>query len=124
MVEAQLEFAAERFGTQLVVVLGHSFCGAVQATVEQLHQPTDNRSPNLYSIVDRIRPSVEKLLDLDLDDDALLRAAVRANVRSSVQQLQHGSKILEQLILDGALHVVAAEYSLTTGMVEFFDGLM
>ena len=119
-----VEFAAERFGTQLVVVLGHSFCGAVQATVEQLHQPTDNRSPNLYSIVDRIRPSVEKLLDLDLDDDALLRAAVRANVRSSVQQLQHGSKILEQLILDGALHVVAAEYSLTTGMVEFFDGLM
>jgi carbonic anhydrase len=118
-----VEFAAERFGTQLVVVLGHSFCGAVQATLEQLHQPDERRSPNLHSIVDRIRPSVEELLELDLDDDALLRAAVRSNVRSSVRQLQHGSKILEQMILDGNLHVVAAEYSLTTGMVEFFDGL-
>lgn len=118
-----VEFAAERFGTQLVVVLGHSLCGAVQATLEQLHQPSDSRSPNLYSIVDRIRPAVEELLELDLDDDALLRTAVRSNVRSSVKQLQHGSKILEQMILAGSLHVVAAEYSLTTGMVEFFDGL-
>lgn len=119
-----VEFAAERFGTQLVVVLGHSSCGAVIATLEELHRPTENRSPNLYAIVDRIRPSVEGLLDTNLDDDpeALLRACVRANVRSSVAQLRHGSKILETLIAQEQLIVVGAEYSLSTGLVEFFEG--
>jgi carbonic anhydrase len=120
-----VEFAAEQFGTQLVVVLGHSSCGAVIATLDQLHRPTENRSPNLYAIVDRIRPSVEGLLDTNLADDpnALLRACVRANVRSSVAQLRHGSKILETLIAREELIVVGAEYSLSTGLVEFFEGV-
>lgn len=120
-----VEFAAERFGTQLVVVLGHSHCGAVTATLEELHRPSESRSPNLHAIVDRIRPSVEHLLgtDLEEDPDALLRASVRANVRSSVEQLVHGSTILEQLIEKGRLNVVGAEYSLRTGLVEFFEGV-
>ena len=120
-----VEFAAERFGTRLVVVLGHSHCGAVEATLEELHRPSESRSPNLHSIVDRISPAVENLLDTDLDRDpaALLRAGVRANVRSSVNQLRHGSRILEQLILEDELKVVGAEYSLETGLVEFFDGV-
>ena len=120
-----VEFAAERFGTRLVVVLGHSQCGAVSATLEELQQPTEQRSANLHSIVDRIRPSVENLLgsDLEGDPEAMLRTAVKANVRSSVQQLSHGSLILEQLIGTDALHVVGAEYSLRTGLVEFFDGV-
>ena len=120
-----VEFAVEQFGTQLVVVLGHSSCGAVIATLEQLHQPSENRSPNLYAIVDRIRPSVESLLGTNLEDDpdALLHASVRANVRSSVAQLRNGSKILETLIQQGKLVVVGAEYSLNTGLVEFFEGV-
>ena len=120
-----VELAAERFDTRLVVVLGHSHCGAVEATLEELHRPSESRSPNLHSIVDRIRPAVEDLLGTGLDDDPedLLRGAVRANVRSSVRQLQHGSAILEQLIKEQSLHVVGAEYSLATGIVEFFDGL-
>lgn len=120
-----VEFAAEQFGTQLVVVLGHSNCGAVIATLDQLHRPTEQRSPNLYSIVDRIRPSVEELLggELENDEEAMLRAGVRANVRSSVSQLKHGSRILEDLIAADKLHVVGAEYSLSTGLVEFFDGV-
>ena len=120
-----VEFAAERFGTQLVVVLGHSFCGAVEATLGELTQPTENRSPNLRAIVDRIQPAVEDLIGSEMADDpeALLRTAVRANVRSSVEQLRHGSGILERLIDEGRLHVVGAEYSLTTGLVDFFDGL-
>lgn len=120
-----VEFAAEQFGTQLVVVLGHTNCGAVTATLQQLQQPSEKRSPNLHSIVDRIRPSVEDLLGTDLEDDpeALLRAGVRANVRSSVAQLRHGSAILEELIASDRLHVVGAEYSLTTGLVEFFEGI-
>ena len=118
-----VEFAAARFGTRLVVVLGHSQCGAVLATLEQLQQPTYNQSPNLRSIVDRVRPSVEALLATELrhDLDALVRHAVRANVRISANHLRHGSAVLEQLIQKEGLLVVGAEYSLETGVVDFFD---
>ena len=118
-----VEFAAARFGTRLVVVLGHSQCGAVLATLEQLQQPTDNQSRNLRSIVGRVRPSVEALLATELrhDLDALVRHAVRANVRISASHLRHGSAVLEQLIQKEGLLVVGAEYSLETGVVDFFD---
>jgi carbonic anhydrase len=118
-----VEFAAERFGTRLVVVLGHTQCGAVRATLEEVRRRT-NRSPNLLSIVERIRPSVETLLAAAAgrDDDDLLRQAVRANVRASVDHLRHGSAALEELIQADGLLVVGAEYSLETGEVDFFEG--
>jgi carbonic anhydrase len=120
-----VEFAAERYGTRLVVVLGHSQCGAILATLEELRRPTANQSRNLHSIVDRIRPSVEALLATELrhDPDALVRDAVRANVRVSASHLRHGSEVLEKLIERDGLAVVGAEYSLETGVVDFFDGL-
>lgn len=120
-----VEFAAEQFGTRLVVVLGHSMCGAVLATVEQLERPMQHRSPNLRSIVDRIRPSVESLLDTELRQDrtALLHHAIRANIRASVNHLRQGSAILEDLIQRNGLLVVGAEYSLETGRVDFFEGV-
>ena len=120
-----VEFAAARFGTRLVVVLGHSQCGAVIATLEQLQQPKDQRSRSLRAIVGRIRPSVEALLATDLREDpsALLEQAVRANIRASVNQLRHGSDVLERLIKQEELLVVGAEYSLETGVVCFFEGL-
>jgi carbonic anhydrase len=117
-----VEFAATRYATRLVVVLGHSQCGAIQATLEELQAPAEHQSRNLASIVDRVRPSVETLLATELrnDPEALIRNAVRANVRASVNQLRHGSTVLEQLIADDGLLVVGAEYSLETGRVEFF----
>ncbi len=120
-----VEFAAAQFGTPLVVVLGHTRCGAVQATLEELQRPSENQSRNLRSIVDRIRPAVEGLLETELshDREALARQAVRANVRVSANFLRHGSPILEELIEDGRLLVVGAEYALETGQVEFFEGL-
>ena len=120
-----VEFAAERFGTRLVVVLGHTQCGAIEATLQQLRRPRENQSHNLHSIVDLIRPSIEGLLTTDLKHDlpALARAAVRANIRASVKNLRHGSDIIEQLIQKAGLLVVGAEYSLETGVVEFFDGM-
>ena len=120
-----VEFAASRFGTRLVVVLGHSQCGAILATLEELHRPTANQSRNLRSIVDRVRPSVEGLLatELDHDQDALVKQAVRANIRASASHLRHGSEVLEQLIEKHELLVVGAEYSLETGLVDFFDGM-
>ena len=118
-----VEFAASRFNTRLVVVLGHSQCGAIQATLEELQQPVENQSRNLQAIVDRIRPSVEGLLksELRLDLNELAHQAVRANVRASVDHLRHGSEILEQLIRNEGLRVIGAEYSVETGVVEFLD---
>jgi len=120
-----VEFAASRFGTRLVVVMGHSQCGAVIATLEELQGRAMNSSRSLRSIVDRVRPSVEPLFASRRggDPDALLHDAVRANVRASAYHLRHGSEILEQLILNEGLVVVGAEYSLETGIVDFFDGV-
>ena len=118
-----VEFAASRFNTRLVVVLGHSQCGAVVATLEELQQTAEHQSRNLRSIVGRVRPAVEDLLATDLKHHptALLAQAVRANIHASVDQLRHGSEILERLIAEEGLRVVGAEYSLETGEVEFLD---
>ena len=118
-----VEFAAARFETRLVVVLGHSQCGAIAATLEELRRPNENQSRNLQAIVDRVRPSVVGLLATELrhDEPALVREAVRANIRASVNHLRHGSELLEQIIQEDGLWVVGAEYSIETGIVDFFD---
>jgi len=120
-----VEFAAARFGTRLVVVLGHSQCGAIVATLEELRRPTANQSLNLQFIVDCVRPSLEGLLTAAVhrDVDALVAEGVRLNIRASANHLRHGSRILEQLIQEDGLLVVGAEYSLETGVVDFFDGV-
>ena len=118
-----VEFAAECFHSPLVVVLGHSCCGAVAATLSELRRPKEQSSRNLRSIVNRIKPAVVELLqDSDAqDEEHLMQRAVRANVRASVSHLRHGSEILEQLTENNGLLIVGAEYSLDTGVVTFFD---
>jgi carbonic anhydrase len=118
-----VEFAAAQFGTRLVVVLGHSRCGAVRATLEQLQQPPESQSRNLRSLVERVRPAVEGLLagGAAEDVDGLMRRAVRANVEAAVVNMRQGSEILQQLIAEDGLLVVGAEYSLESGVVEFFE---
>jgi carbonic anhydrase len=120
-----VEFAAGAFGTRLVVVLGHSNCGAIQATLQQLARPSREQSRNLTSIVNRIRPAVEELMERGppRDERTLEHLAVRANIRMSADHLRHGSELLEQLIQKEGLMVVGAEYSLETGVVDFFDGV-
>jgi carbonic anhydrase len=120
-----VEFAATRYQTRLVIVLGHSQCGAILATLDDLRNPRAQQPRGLRSIVNRVRPSVETLLETDLqyDTDKLVHFAVRANVRSAVDHLRHGSEVLERLIDEDGLMVVGAEYSLETGEVDFFDGL-
>jgi carbonic anhydrase len=118
-----VEYAAAALGTKLVVVLGHTQCGAVNATLDEIQNPTPTRSRNLRSIVDRIRPSIAGLLTTELsrDRDALVRQAVRANVGVSVSHLRHGSELLEELIERDGVRIVGAEYAIETGVVEFFD---
>lgn len=122
-----VEFATDQFGTQLVVVLGHSHCGAVTACVETLINPDQQFSPNLRSIVDRIRPSVYNLHEIytangdDVDADELIERGIKANVRMSVSQLKHGSRILEDAVNSGQLLIVGATYDIDTGMVRFFE---
>ncbi len=119
-----VEFAVERFGTRLVVVLGHSRCGAVIATLEGILTPSVHQGRHMSSIVQRIRPAVEPLLATELrhHPERLLHQAVRANVRIAANQLRRGSEFLEGLIERGDLLVVGAEYSLDSGVVDFFDG--
>ena len=120
-----VEFAASRFATRLVVVMGHSQCGAVRATLEDVLGRSSTDSKNLRSIVDRVRPSIETMLWRrdETNLDALMPDAVRANVRASVNHLRHGSELIEQLIRSDGLLVVGAEYSLESGAVTFFDGV-
>ncbi len=118
-----VEFAASQFGTRLVVVLGHTQCGAIQATIDELRRPAERQSRNLRSIVDRVRPSVEALLQTELarDPAALARQAIRSNIGVSLSHLRYGSDTLEQLIEHDGLVVVGAEYSVETGIVDFFS---
>jgi len=118
-----VEFAAEEFGTPLVVVLGHTHCGAILGTLERLRRPAEGRSPHMRFVAERIEPAVAGLLapECGYDRETLIRKSVRANVRQSVEQLRHGSKILERLIENGRLRVVGAEYSLESGRVDFFE---
>jgi len=118
-----VEFAAAYFGTPLVVVLGHTQCGAIAATLQDLTRQNGPQSPNLQSIVNRVKPSVLPLMNTELRHDlhALGREAVRANIRASTNHLRHGSELMENLIQEKGFRVVGAEYSLETGLVDFFD---
>lgn len=118
-----IEYAAKQFGTRLVVVLGHSNCGAIIATLRELALKESHRSPNLRAIVDRIRPALDPVLEeyYDVEDEAIVASCVRANVQASVDGLQHGSLILEQLIEAKELNIIGAEYSIETGYIDFFE---
>jgi carbonic anhydrase len=119
-----VEFAAERFGTRLVVIMGHTGCGAIDAAIEAIKSEHGPASRNLLSIVNRVRPSIEEMVNTEMaaDPAKLRRAAMRANVRASVSHLRYGSEIIERLSRDDGLAVVGAELDLNTGEVSFFDG--
>jgi carbonic anhydrase len=119
-----VEFAAERFGTRLVVVMGHTGCGAIDATLEAIAGGAP-ASRNLLSIVDRVRPSIEALTKTDLarEPERLKVEAIRANVRASVAHLRGSSSILERLMEREDLLVVGSELDLATGEVNYFDGV-
>ena len=115
-----VEFAAAKLGTRLVVVLGHSNCGAIDAALQAIKSANEAASPNLRAIVDSIRPALEPLVADKGEVD--LREAVAANVRQSVAHLRAGSGILRDLEDSGEIMIVGAKYSIESGEVRFFDG--
>lgn len=119
-----VEFAVERFGVPLVVVMGHTHCGAIAATIESIRSGAPE-SRNVRSIVDRIRPSVEPLAGVlgTHDTIALAKMAIRANIRASVAHLRTGSAVLETYLDREEVAIVGAEYDLESGVVEFFEGV-
>jgi carbonic anhydrase len=121
---ASVEFAVQRYGISLVVLMGHTGCGAIEATLEAIARPQDDPHP-LRSIVDRVRPAIEPLTHTELARDplGLRHQCVRANVRAGANHLRHGSPVLERMVLDGQVSVVGAEYDLESGVVDFFDGV-
>ncbi len=116
-----IEFAVENLGTELVVVMGHTQCGAIKATVDSLANGANGLSTNLRDLVSRISPAVANLMNTGLSRDELVLNAARANVRGSVNQLRHSSRSFEDKIASGQLAIVGAEYALETGAVDFFD---
>jgi carbonic anhydrase len=115
-----VEFGAERFGVRLVVVMGHTLCGAIDATIEAAERGNPPASDGLMSIVERVRPAVEAArLAGATDRAAVARAATRINVKMAVEHLRHGSPLLERLSSHDGLMVIGAEYDLETGKVEF-----
>ena len=124
-VVGSIEFAASQFGTRLVVVLGHTRCGAIAATAKAIQTGDGPDSRNIRSITDRIGPHIDGIVPpagTDIDQ-GVLRECMRVNVRASAEHLRHGSRLLEELVLMGRLAVVGAEYELESGRVQFFDGV-
>ena len=121
--EGSIEFAAQHFGTPLVVVLGHSRCGAVQATLDALEHAAECPSTGLCSLIRSLEPSVKPVLEVGdtRDPQLLLERAVRSNIRKTVRQLRESSVILKPLVREGRLVILGAEYNIETGEVVFFD---
>jgi carbonic anhydrase len=120
---ASVEYAAQRFGTSLVIVLGHTGCGAVDAALDDVLPHAAASPPSLSSIVSRIRPLIAPLVELDPDAprEALMRAGVRANIRASVEHIRRGTALIESMVNGGEMLVVGAEYDLVSGRVEVLD---
>jgi carbonic anhydrase len=115
-----IEFAIDAFEVPLVVVMGHTRCGAIRAAARHLQRGEEPPTDNVLRITDRIRPIIEPVLAKPGLPDPL-RAAMRANVLNSVSHLSHGSKLIEGLVQQNKLRVVGAEYELETGRVHFLD---
>lgn len=117
-----VEFAASTYNVELVVVMGHTQCGAVKATLDHIENPQAISSENIHDIVSRIRPHIFTITQQhDLSEQEKLTHAVEANVRASVSQLSHSSRLIEGLVTSGQINIVGAVLELSTGRVAFLE---
>jgi len=120
-----IEYAVAHLGTRLIVVLGHSSCGAVAATVDAVVSSSPALSPGLDSLISTITPAVKTVManNTNLDTETLIARSIQENVRNSVKELQANSEILKDILINDDLLILGAEYNLETGAVNFFDGM-
>ncbi len=116
-----IEYAVSELNTPLVIVLGHSSCGAVKASIEEFHKPSAGLSFGLSDLLGRIQPVVEKELETNPDLKDLESRVVKANVKAVVQTLLAESELIATKASSGKIKIVGAEYSIHSGIVDFFD---
>lgn len=117
-----VEYAVTTFGTSLVVVMGHTCCGAIRATLDVLRNGNKPISDNVRDLVERVTPAAAEFATSNLPEAEIVKRTTRANIRVSASHLRYGSKLLERLVHEGKIAIVGAEASLETGFVDFFDG--
>lgn len=117
-----VEFAASTYGTTLVLVMGHTQCGAIKATLDHIANPQAISSKNIHDIVSRIKPHIFSITQRHgVDEEEKFHQAVEANVLASVSQLSHSSRLIEGLVQQGKVKIQGAVLDLPTGRVYFIE---
>lgn len=117
-----VEFAASTYGTNVVLVMGHTQCGAVTATLNNILNSHEISSDNIHDIVSRIKPHVYQIAQIsELTFEEKLMASVKANILASVSQLASSSTLIEQLVLTKKIKILGAIFELSTGCVHFLE---
>ena len=117
-VKASVEYAVHHLHTPLVLILGHTGCGAVTATVEHLKNPAD-QPKEVAALLSRIEPALRKVLDEGSRDQQISRS-VKSNVKHAVRKLSSVGD-LRHCIDAGEVRVVGAVYDMHTGKVNLVD---
>jgi carbonic anhydrase len=114
-----VEYAVEHLGSPLIMVLGHTRCGAVTAALE-----SDGKAEgNIGEIVKTIAPAVKKAKEQGkaLDKPAILDSAIDENVRLVAENLVKQSPVIQKLVNEGKVKIIKAKYDLDTGAVTVLE---
>ena len=109
-----VEYGAEHLGAPLIVVMGHSNCGAVSAAV------SGEAEGFIQYIVDEIAPSVEEAKKTETEESAIAALAEYLNIQNTIEKLRT-STILSQLESEGKIRIIGAKYNIVDGTVEFLE---
>jgi carbonic anhydrase len=113
-----IEFSVATFGSSLIMVLGHTLCGAVAATIGQIKNADQMPSENIHDIVSRIKPNIYDTVSKVPDADAMSEA-IKANVKAGMSELTLASEILDAKVKSGEIGIVGGVFDLNTGEVDF-----
>lgn len=117
-----VEFAASTFACKLVLVMGHTQCGAVIATLDHIQNMDSPSSENLHDILARIKPHVFSIARMkNLSSQEKVVKALEANVIASVSQLSTSSRLLEKMISEKRILVAGAVLDLNSGQVSMLE---
>jgi carbonic anhydrase len=114
-----LEYATAVAGSKLILVLGHTNCGAVKGACDNV------QFGHLTSLLDKIKPSVNKVHptkgDRNSTNASFVNDVAKVNVYNSIQQIMEQSEVIRDLVDKGQVGLVPAMYDVATGKVTFFE---